>query len=170
MHLSRRDVLLDNGTTVPLSSFYATKPVALVFLRHFGCIFCQEHVASLSAHPDLNVVFVGLGDVAAASAFKAKMKTSATIICDPERKLYAELGVGRGSIGQLLNLSTIKHGIKAFREGFRNGRPAEDPAILGGTFVISTSGEVTFSQPAQFAGDNSTPEMVREALQIATSK
>lgn len=160
---------IDDGTSVPLSSFWAKRPVAFVFLRHFGCIFCREHVAKLREHPELNVVFVGLGEPENASVFKETMRTKSVIICDPNKELYAEAGLRPGSLGQMLNPHVLVRGFQAGREGFRNSRPTSDPTMLGGTFVVNRRGEVTHEQRAKDAADNSTPDQIAEWLRLAAN-
>ena len=40
-------LLAGEGGRVQLSSFWKERPAVLVFLRYFGCPFCQMHVVKL---------------------------------------------------------------------------------------------------------------------------
>src|SRR5271154_2643824 len=40
-----------NGKETRLGSFWASQPAVVVFLRHYGCIFCREHVGTAAEAP-----------------------------------------------------------------------------------------------------------------------
>ena len=43
--LGAATVLDTDGSAVPLAREWADRPVVVVWLRHFGCVFCREQVA-----------------------------------------------------------------------------------------------------------------------------
>src|SRR6476661_7303672 len=63
------------GQTHRLGDLWRDQPVVLVFLRHFGCLHCREHVAQLRDQRDdiqalgADIVAIGTGDRAYAEAF-----------------------------------------------------------------------------------------------------
>ncbi len=147
------DVRLDDGSIASLSSLHQTHPIALVFLRHFGCVFCRYQVAQLRGRPDLPVVFVCMEQPEAAAIFRSKMISPHRFISDPDRKLYEAFGVKRGTTGQILNFRTIARGIQATLSGSLQGRPTSDPRQLSATIILDLGGEVVWSQ---YADDAST--------------
>ena len=164
MRFTDRIVQTDSGAKVPLSSFWEHQAVAIVFLRHLGCIFCKLHVAEIQKHPELNIVFVCLGAPSNAAVFKAIMHVNNTFICDPDKVLYDEAGLRKANLGQLVNLHVVRKGFEASLAGHKNARSAGDPMILGGTFVVQTTGEITFEHRANDAADNASIESIQKAL------
>ena len=47
--LATATILDTAGQAVPFSHLYAERPTLVVFVRHFGCIFCRERFADLAA-------------------------------------------------------------------------------------------------------------------------
>lgn len=160
-------VTLSTGEQKALADLYAEKPLALVFLRHFGCIFCREQVAELRAHPDWNVAFVTMGDVVGAADFKVLMKSPHTFLCDPDAKLYEEFGLERGSVKQMFSGEVWARGFQAARKGHTVGRPVGDPWRMPGEFVIDTSGTVVWEHRPRHAGESATTSQIEAALKKA---
>jgi peroxiredoxin len=157
-------VTLHTGETVELASFYKEKPLALVFLRHFGCIFCREQITQLRNYPDENVVFVAMGKVQETVEFKAKMEAPQVFISDPNKSLYDLFGLRRGSFTQMFNTQTFKRGFAATKAGNRVGAPVGDPYMLAGTFIIQPDGVMSFSHYSRDASDNLAGETIIELL------
>lgn len=158
------DVTLSTGEVVPLSRLYAEKPLVLVFLRHFGCTFCREHVAELRVLSQHNVVFVGMGTVEQTREFKERMRSPHLFIADPERKLYQAFGLGKGSGKQMFNPRVFARGFGATLRGHWVGLPIGDPWQMPGVFLIDTRGEVVWEYRSVDASDNPSPETIARAL------
>ena len=158
-------VLRYDGETVPLYGLAEARPVALVFLRHLGCIFCREQVATLrDAMPEQNVAFVCMADPKLTARFRAWMKSPHVFLCDPAQKLYRALGLQRASLGSLIGPRVIAQGYSALRQGHRGGIVVGDGWQLGGTFVMQRQGGISAAFPAIDAGDHPSPEALRRAL------
>lgn len=119
-------------------------PVLLVFLRHFGCTFCREALATIGSQlkaieskgtsvllvhmvseeeADQQLVQYGLGDV--------------EHISDPESLLYKAFRLRRGSFWQLFGPKVIRRGIQAgLIGGYGIGDIAGDPYQMPGIFLI----------------------------------
>ena len=54
---------------------------------------------------------------------------------DPRRRTYRHLGFKRGPGSTLLSLATMKHALRAWRKGFRQGATQGDPWQQGGVLV-----------------------------------
>lgn len=149
-------VNLDNGESVQLESLYLDAPVALVFLRHFGCIFCREQIASLRSFATENIVLVTMGNQVATADFKRKMEIPQRLISDPTKALYQDFGLRRATLGQFVNANVVRKGLSALRAGHREGFPTHDPLQLAGVFIIDRSGEVVFEKLSKDSSDNMT--------------
>ncbi len=157
-------ILLSNGQTVPLASLFETQPLALVFLRHLGCVFCREHVAQLRGLKDANIVFVSMGSPEQTEAFRSELSSPHRYICDPERVLYHHFGVRRGGLVNLLHPQVFIRGIGAAMSQGMQAKPQSDPMQLPGVVVIDTTGDVTWEHQARHAADNPSGEEILRHL------
>jgi len=157
-------VHLDDGSVAPFSSLYRDGAIALVFLRHAGCVFCRYQVAQLRPFPDLPLYFVCMEDVGEAAAFRGQMRSPHRFISDPSRELYRAFGLPEAGLSHFLNAHTLKIGMEAMRAGYRNSRPTSNARQLGGTFVLDATGDVVWSHCAEDAGDVITESQIRERL------
>ncbi len=148
------DVLLDSGETVPLRSLYADQKIVLVFLRHFGCTFCREHVAQLRVHHSLNIAFVGMGSPEQTTEFKRKSRSPHVFICDPEKRVYKAFGLERGEARQMFNPKVFSRGFGATLRGHLVGAPVGDPWQMPGVFLIEPTGEISWEYRSVDASDN----------------
>ena len=165
MRIPEFGVLRYDGAYLPLFSLAADRPVALVFLRHLGCIFCREQVATLRDRlPDENIVFVSMAEPKLVARFRTWLKSPHVFLCDPERRLYQAFGVGRSTAGKMFTAHVVSRALKAYRDGHRNALTFDDQLQLGGTYVIDREGNVLASFPADDIGDYPSPEVLRTAL------
>ncbi|MEZ5974757.1 MAG: hypothetical protein R3F17_11700 [Planctomycetota bacterium] len=75
-------------------------------------------------------------------------------IADPEAKLYAGFGLGRGSLGQLLGPRSALAGVRGLLSGHGVGRPRGDALLLSGSFLV-TPREILWAEPHDYAGQRS---------------
>jgi peroxiredoxin len=155
------DLRDSDGNLVHLSSVWegAQNGAVVVFLRHFGCIFCRQHLVQLrGAYAEFQkrgvaVVAIGVGSVQDASELKAWLKLPFPLLADPEQEGYRAYGLERGSLTKLANPKVIAAGFKAMREGNKQVKATGDPKQLPGTFVVDQYGMVRHAHPATHAGD-----------------
>lgn len=125
------------------------KPVMLVFLRHFGCMFCREALSDISKRRSAieemgtKIIFVHLSDEETAKIFFKKYKlNSVPRISDPDCRYYAEFGLTKGNFTQLF-------GLRAWMRGFQTAivkqhgmaPPIGDGFQMPGVFIIQ-DGEI----------------------------
>lgn len=104
--------------------------VMLIFLRHFGCMFCRSTLDDLSKvrgsieATGTIIVFVHMAEDDIAEAYFEHYNLSGVQhISDPDMSLYELFGVAKG-VGQLYNLkvwkeiamNTMKHGLAIRKE------------------------------------------------------
>ncbi len=114
----------NKGETVYEMSFH--KPVFVVFLRHFGCIFCQEALSDLSeileSIRDRNVrlVCVHMAKNAVADQYLDKFHLdNVSHVSDPNLTYYTHFGLTKGRFSQLYGLSTWMRGFSLREKGYK---------------------------------------------------
>lgn len=120
------------------------KPVLLVFLRHFGCIYCRKAMKDLSKltpefqSNNVKLVCVHMtNNQLAEKYFKEYGLEGVEHISDPETKLYAGFGIQKGSFKQLFGLKNWIKGFEAVAEGNMVGlKQIGDGFQMPGLFVI----------------------------------
>lgn len=122
------------------------KPVLLMFLRHFGCVFCKEALDNLSKRikrirqSQVELIFVHMATPDTAERYFGRFGIKDPLhISDPECRLYGAFGLHKGSVSQLFGL---KNWIRGFSIQMNNGFPMEYDKALGdawqmpGTFIV----------------------------------
>ena len=123
------------------------RPVLLVFLRHFGCIFCREAMSDLNklkdkiAEKNFQLCFVHMATPETADAFFNEYKlTKYPNISDPECHFYRAFGLIKGKASQLLGLSVWVRGFEASILGghglTRGAKELGDEFQMPGIFTI----------------------------------
>jgi peroxiredoxin len=135
---------------VRLSSFWAETPAIVVFLRYFGCPFCQTQVVTLrNEHERIHragaqVGLVGHGDPDAALEFTSSKQLPFPLLMDRDRGTYRAYGLVLGKAMQALSPRVALPWIRAEmssetrQRGLKGGNFLQMP----GTFVIDTRGVV----------------------------
>jgi peroxiredoxin len=140
--LDRRDVRL--------SSLWSERPAVLVFLRYFGCPFCQTQVVTLRNEHDrirragADVCLVGHGDPDAAAGFATTKRLPFPLLLDRDRGTYRAYGLVMGKATQVLNPGVALPWIKAELSSETRQRGLKGGSFLQmpGTFVVDTGGVV----------------------------
>jgi peroxiredoxin len=157
-------VTLDSGETRDLSDFYKDKPLVLVFLRHFGCIFCREQIAELREFKSENIVLVCMGRVQEAVDFRRKMEIPQPLVSDPNKLLYEAFGLRRGSFGQILNPTLARKSIRLMQSGHKFGVLKHDPWMMAGVFRIEQDGDVSYTHYTADIADNLSGAEIAQLL------
>jgi hypothetical protein len=141
-----RDQLTANGQTL------------LVFLRHFGCLFCREMVSDLRRASSENPTYPPIllfyqGTVEDGAAFMRKAWAEARAIADLPKRFYHAFGLERGSIGQMVGPQVWACGVRALSKGHFVGKPVGDPLMLPGVFLVE-DGMITWQHDFKHAADH----------------
>ena len=125
------------------------QPVLLVFLRHFGCIFCRQALKDINSKREFfekhntEIIFVHMSDMDKANKYFEEFGfTDVKSISDPETKIYGAFGLVKGSFSQLYGLSVWAKGVKAIAsEGLSfSTQQIGDSFQMPGIFVIYQGG------------------------------
>ncbi len=142
-HLALATARTSTGQTIAQLS--ESKPVLLIFLRHFGCTFCREAMADVASQrsaieaSNTQIVLVHMSDAALAETHLRKYNlTAIPHLCDPAQQLYKAMGLRRGTLGQLFGLKSWLRGFTAgILSGHLVGKLAGDGFQMPGVFLIS---------------------------------
>ncbi len=166
-------MLLDtNGKKVNLSATWNSHDgnTVLVFLRHFGCIFCRQHAKALSASAERirlaggQVVLIGMGTPQEAAEFARSQDVPFPVYSDADRSAYRAYGLPEGSVGQLAGPRVIAASLRAVADGAGVGKSVGNRRQLPGTYIVDSAGVIRFAKPAAHAGDVATVQEVLHQL------
>lgn len=160
------------GHALRLGELWERGPAVVVFLRHYGCIFCRKHAAQLRAHEDdfraagARLAAIGLADRAYARTFRAETGIGFPLLVDEQREAYRVAGLGSASVLHLLYPKDIRARRQARAEGHRQVRLGlgSNPFQLGGSFVFGPGNVDRFAHVSTTFGDNADPSALLAAL------
>jgi peroxiredoxin len=155
-----------------LSAQWASQPAVAVFLRHYGCTFCQEHALQLKAdHAKFKkararVALIGLGTPERAAWFcQDKSLNGFACLTDPRRGAHRAFGLGRGSLRQVLGPQVYLQWAKAaMLPEVKTRFGHEDIFQMPGTFVIDTEGVVRYVHRNRDVADNPPNQEIFDVL------
>jgi peroxiredoxin len=159
---------------VRLSERWSERPVAIVFMRHFGCAFCREYLIQLGrSYEDLRAAG---GEVVAIFQYRAEPTVSFCrsrgvpfeCLGDPSRAGYKAVGLERGERKEYFGLHVTRMWLRAAKVGAYVGKPQGDIAQRPGTFVVDQGGEVRLAHYNRSSPDNPTIPELLEALKRPT--
>lgn len=167
--LSTATVLDATGAARVLSETWRERTAVLTFLRHYGCLFCREHLIEMARSIDAirargaELYGVGLGNVKHLGWFIEEVKPTFSVFTDPSTKVYEALEFKRG-LGTVLRGDVLRRGVEAFREGHRQTSTKGNPWQQGGVVVVRPDGSVPYYYASGFAGDHPPVAEVLAAL------
>jgi peroxiredoxin len=156
---------------VLLSERWSRRPLVIVFMRHFGCAFCREHLIRLTrAHDEIraagaDVIAIFQYRIEPTKRFCESRGVPFDCLGDPSRESYEAVGLGRGERKEYIGLNVMKNWLKVARVGAVAGMPkGGDIALRSGTFVVDRAGRVAFAHYNASSPDNPSVEAVLGAL------
>lgn len=166
--LAPMKVLDAAGNSVEVGSLWRERPAVLVFMRHFGCIHCRDHVAHITSElrairDKANVIVIGNGSPSFIEGFRDQTGWTGPVYTDPSLAVYKVAQLKR-SVGATLDPRSLGAAFRAFRTGSRQGRTQGDQWQQGGTLVVAPSGEVRYHHASDRPGDNARAAQIIAAL------
>lgn len=161
-----RDV---DDQSVRLATLWAERPVVLVLLRHFGCLFCKEQAAEMSAVGSeiealgAHLVFVGSGSVQYARWFQEDYAPRFAVYSDAELVTYRALEARHGLFTSM-NPWTWWYSLRAMLHGYFQSGTHGEQTQQGVVCVITPTGEMPYLYASRVAGDHPRPRQVVEAV------
>lgn len=106
---------------------------------------------------------IGNGGPSFIEGFRELTGYTGSIYTDPSLKTYEAAGLIR-SVRATVGIRSLKAGVKSLVAGERQGPRQGDPWQQGGALVVSSEGQVLFSQQSSAGGDNVSPAELIGAL------
>jgi len=162
-----------DGDAVRLSTAWAERPAVLVFIRHFGCVFCRQQILDLRSNVSkfaaagVNLALVTQGEPGETKDFVAKYRWPGETFCDPGRAAYEAYGLGMATLSEAISPGVVvAAGRAALRGAFQGRVHGGEGRQMPGLFIVDTAGVVRYAHPFRHAGDQPTS---RELLKIVRS-
>jgi prostamide/prostaglandin F2alpha synthase len=162
-------VLDASGKRIRLGDLWRTRPVVVVWLRHFGCIYCREHAVEVTRElpaitaAGADLVFIGNGSPRAAAWFRDKFVPGTTVLTDPERDSYRVIGA-RSGVVNTMGPRTWGAAVRALRKGARQSSVRGHPFQQGAVLVVAPGDELVYSHISARAGDHPPTAAVIDAV------
>lgn len=158
----------ERGLPVRLGDLWREQPAVLVFLRHYGCVFCRDHAVKFHRArgefeaAGARLVAIGQGTPAQAARFRADQCVDLLLLSDPDRRSYAAAGAKVATLPELLGPRIIARGLartiaSRIPQGsivVHQGKIVDHPAQLGGVVVVAPDGSVRYAHMSEDASDN----------------
>jgi len=168
-----------DGKRVPLGSFWQDSDALLVFVRHFACNGCSEHVTELAprlaelAALGIRTVIVGCGNPTYIPDFVQRQRLDdkpITVVTDPSLAAHAAAGLIR-SVWGTLGPRALVGVFGAIVRGHPHGSPQGDRYQQGGTLLVRRGGAVAFHHESARLGDHAAlVEVIDAALALRASE
>jgi peroxiredoxin len=176
-----RDVVVydQHGTAVQLGELWRFQPAVLVFLRHYGCVFCRAHAVELHRARDrfqtagARLAAIGMGTPEQAVEFRRAQSIHLPVYSDPEARAYEAAGAKQATMSELFHPRVVARGLahtirSRLRQGaiaVHQGRIVDNPAQLGGVLVVAPDDSVRYAHMSEDASDVPPVEEVLAAVQ-----
>ena len=160
-----------DGQEVRLGSLWEEKLAIIVFLRHYGCIFCRQHVAELREHEqairarNAGVAAIGMGDRNYARLFREETGITFPLLVDEERTAYRAAGLKRANILHLLRRNNAAARKRAWGAGHKHHTLGQNPFQLGASFVFGPGNVDRYAHLSRTFGDNASCDELLKALE-----
>jgi len=113
----------------------------IVFLRHFGCMFCRETLSDIREASEKDdgfptPLFFFQGTPTEGRAFLRRYWPGLRAVADPRAEFYDAFGVGRGGLIKMLGPAVWSAKARAEAKGHHNGERMNDIWRMPGLFLI----------------------------------
>ena len=141
-----------SGETVRLSLLWSSRPLLLVFVRHFGCPQCKELLDFLTENTarleaaGMAVAIITQGQVAETLEFCRKHAPGLLCLADPQRQAYRAYQVERAGLRQTFLSPRVWRANQraAQKKGYQVELPprGQDAMQMAALFVIGVDGRI----------------------------
>jgi peroxiredoxin len=166
-------LILDrSGGAVRLAGCWAEQPTVVVFLRYFGCPFCQAQVVALRedhkrfAQLGARIVLVGQGTPTDCAGFCDRTHVEFDVFVDPERVAFRAFGLAEGTMNQIAGPAVALPWMRlqARKETRQRGLGGGSFVQMPGTFVVDGAGIVRFAHRNRHVADSPRNQAILDVL------
>jgi peroxiredoxin len=171
--LAKLTVLDGDGRAIALGSLWADHVAILVFIRHFGCIHCRDHVVTLARNLDrleatgARMIVIGNGSPSFIAGFRDETGWKGPLYTDPTLAAYRAAELQRGVL-KTVDPRGLLGAARALASGRRQGRTQGDQWQQGGVVVVAPGDRVIWQHASERAGDNANTTEIVAALALAS--
>lgn len=146
-------------------------PQLLVFVRHFGCIFCREMVADLRKATRKNPQYPAVtlfyqGTIEEGRRFFRNLWPGVPAVADKPKYFYNAFGLNRGGTREMFGPKVWACGVRAAAKGYFIGKPVGDPWVMPGLFLVQGR-EIRWQYDFAHAGDHPNFSRLPQQLGLA---
>ena len=160
------------GTELALSWFWQDRPAVVVFLRYFGCPFCQAQVVGLREdrqrfdEAGASVLLVGQGSPEEAAAFGERRRVPFPTLIDPDRNAYRAYGLYNGRLSQVMGPAVAGPFLRVNVHRETRQGPLHGGAFMQmpGTFVVDASGILRLCHRNLTVADSPANDLLLEVV------
>jgi len=117
-----------------------------------------------------NLVLIGQASPRQAAHFRRRQGIQLPVLADQDRVSYKAAGAKAGGVLDLFHPKVVAKGaLTGVKEKTIQTRTIGDASQLGGTLVVDTKGDVTWSHLSKDASDNASPEEILAAVRRAVA-
>jgi peroxiredoxin len=174
--VAKASVVDHAGVAKDLDAMREGAPAVFVFLRHFGCTACTEHVSLLMpalapiAALGVRVVFVGNGKAQYIDGFVERNGVPselARVVTDPSLRVFDAAGMVRSRMSTF-GPKALLHLGRSIARGHKQTSIEGEPLQQGGVIVVAADGTIVYAHADRFAGDHApTDDVVAAAKRAA---
>ncbi|HEX2729991.1 MAG TPA: peroxiredoxin-like family protein [Polyangiaceae bacterium] len=168
--LANIELLSPLGRPTFFGDLWRERPLVVAFVRHFGCLFCFEQVAEMTAAAadikrwGARFCVIGNGTPLHARVFMDEARLETDVFTDPARLLYKGIGMRHG-VFTTVNPTSSRNARRAYARGFRQRGVRGDPWQQGGALVVGRDGTVAFLQRFLVAGEPTDLPDLKRAIE-----
>jgi peroxiredoxin len=155
---------------VRLGDLWGEGPAALVWLRHYGCLYCRAYAMQLHRirkefqDADTSLMLIGQATPRDAAQFRRRYGIQVPVLADEDRVSYQAVGAKRAGMAELVGPKVLAKGaVTGVKHRVVQGRTVGDSAQLGGAVVVLPDGRISWSHLSAEAGDDPSPEEILAA-------
>lgn len=115
----------------------------------------------------VQLIAVAMGEPKHIERYCGKIAPSLTCLARDDGAAYDAYGLREGGLKAFASMDVIKAGLRAFTQGHMQGKGIGNVKMLPGTFIVDTSGKITFTYYSQHAGDHPEPDALLKMAQQA---
>lgn len=138
----------------------------LVFLRHFGCMFCRETLSDMREIAERDPrfpspLFFFQGSPSEGRAFLRRYWPALRAVADPRAEFYEGFGVERGGLLKMLGPAVWAAKSRAESKGHRNGERSGDIWRMPGVF-LARGRQIVWAHEFRHAEDHPNYQQICE--------
>lgn len=163
-----------DGHVTDLAGLWADAPTGLgiIFVRHFGCPFCKQHLAQIAQRTTefdsagVSLVALGPGTPQEAAEIKTKMHLPFPVYGDYRSRVFSDYGLSEIEGKDVVTRQSIVGSAKAVLQGHLPSRSEGNPKQLHGEFLVDREGIVRYAVRPTTMSDLPDPS---DMLEVARS-